>query len=174
MRLSILLFCMAFHICFAQKATFKITHYNPEGKIVNEAVKVLDRPSNLSDLNYFKKYFHMPREIPEKLRDEKYKSTMIVTWKDEKNKNLNNNWNHTFTYDSLSRISVYSYSGCMMCSLTAYKFQVKYNSSGQVESLKNTINGNEVYKVTYNDKGHIIQIDYFADDKLRESVVTDF
>jgi hypothetical protein len=169
-----LLFFILFTTAFAQKVTVKITQYNSDGKITNETVKVTERPLNAADLSFFKKQFGIPKEVPDKLSDGAHKNKMIVNWHNEKQeKNLNSNWNYTYTYDSLSRVIAYTYSGCLTCTPTAYKYLVNYNKSGQVETLRNTINGNELYRVYYNDKGSIIQIDLFTNDKLVYSLLTD-
>jgi hypothetical protein len=173
-NLFLALFCFSITQASSQKLTVKITNYNPEGKILSESVKAMNKPANPGDLYFFKKEFNFPKEIPEKLTDPEHKGKMIVSWHNEKEeKNLTTNWNKTFTYDSLSRLVAYTYSGCMMCSSTAYKYTVQYNSKGQVETLKNTVNGNDVFKIIYNDRGQVIQIDYFLDDKLRQSLLTD-
>jgi hypothetical protein len=158
----------------SQKLTVKLTQYGPEGRIVSETIKTSDRPANAADLNFFQKQFHMPRELPDKLGDPDNKNKIIIKWHNEKQeKTLTGNWNNTFTYDSLARLIAFTYSGCLMCSSTAYKFTISYNKNGQIESLKNMINGNEEYKIMYNDKGGIIQIDHLKNEKLSESLLTD-
>jgi hypothetical protein len=173
---SLLLAIFSFTVIHArsQKLTVKLTNYNPEGKILSESVKVIAKPENSGSLYFFKKEFNLPKEIPEKLVDPEHKGKMIVSWHNEKEeKNLTTNWNNTFTYDSLSRLIAYTYSGCVMCSSIAYKYTIQYNNKGLVETIKNSVNGNDMFKIIYNDRDQVVQIDYFVNNKLSQSLLTD-
>lgn len=80
------------------------------------------------------------------------------------------NWENTYSYDSLGRVTNYSYSGCFVCSDFPYTYNVTYNLAGQVDRIFNSNNIKDGFKFYYNSKGDIVKFEKYLLDKL-ETVI---
>jgi hypothetical protein len=92
-------------------------------------------------------------------------------WRDSKGKkDYQKNWENTYTYDSLGRVTSYTYSGCFVCSNLPYNYTVTYNSAGQVDRIFSTNNLKDGFKFSYNKKGDVIRLEKYLLNKL-ETVI---
>lgn len=79
------------------------------------------------------------------------------------------NWENTYTFDSLGRVTTYTYSGCFVCSNLSYSYNVTYNAIGQVDRISNKIL-KDGFTFYYNPKGDIIRLEKYLLDKV-ETVI---
>jgi len=73
----------------------------------------------------------------------------------------------------LSRLTNYTFSGFAIFPYLAYNYKVTYNSLGQIDNLKNVVHGqsSDTYKFVYDDKGQIIQLNFYIGDQLRTKII---
>ena len=123
------------------------------------------------DIFLFKKHFYIPYYLPQEFVNIKYRNQTISTWRDSNaKKDFQQNWENTYTYDSLGRVINYTYSSCLICSSTPYNYSVIYNIKGQIEQISNTVNEKRRFKFYYNDENDIVKLEVFLFDKL-ETVI---
>lgn len=134
----------------------------------SDTIKVANEPI---DIYFFKRHFFSPYYLPEKFIDQQHKNKTISAWRDPKGKkDYQQNWENTYTYDSLGRVTNYTYSGCFICSNLPYSYTVTYNSIGQVHRIFNTTNIKDGFKFYYNKKGDVVKLEKYLLDKL-ETVI---
>lgn len=130
-------------------------------KVTNEAI----------DIYFYRRHFFSPYYLPEKFIDQRHKNQRLSIWRDPKGKNdFQQNWENTYTYDSLGRVTNYTYSGCMVCSNLPYSYTVTYNSAGRVEQIFSTTSLKDVFKFFYDNKGDIVKMEKYLLDKLETEV----
>ncbi|WP_157638166.1 hypothetical protein [Flexithrix dorotheae] len=122
------------------------------------------------DFDFYKKYFFTPYHYPQKMVDPIHKNDTITVWNDSTNVgDFNSNWSYTITYDSLSRVTSYRYSACILCSQTPYYFHFFYNQLGQVIKMTNKLNEDKTIEFKYDYHGNIISVkEYLGSDLAKE------
>jgi len=124
------------------------------------------------DIYFFRNHFYTPYYLPDRFIDKQYKNKTVSIWRDANaKKDYRSNWENTYTYDSLSRVTNYTYSGCIICSNMPYNYIVTYNSSGQVDVIKNTISEKDSYRFYYNNTGDLIQFEKYSSDLLETRII---
>lgn len=170
-------------------AVFKIEGFSctKSGKAIRTERVKLDGPL---DLEFYRKYFNTPYYFPEKLIDKSFRNQMIAVWMDTtKEKDFKFNWAHTFKYDEKSRVTSYSFSGCLICSNLPYTVKVFYNGLDEVVRMEkydssvvlasDYVDGGmlikkqlpvEVFILEYDKSSNIIQIERFKSGVLSERI----
>ena len=124
------------------------------------------------DIYFLKDVFYSPYYLPAKFLDTNFRSKTVSIWRfPERKKDLHSNWENTYVYDSLGRVTNYGYSGCFICSQIPYRYVVSYDSSGRVVEIKEIFNGMENYRFHYSDDGDIIQFDKYLVGKLETRII---
>lgn len=154
---------------------FKQTYFDIDEKISEIKIKSI-QVNNILGLEFYKNNFFGPH-LPEHFVDNSYKSQTIVMWNDTtKAKDFESNWTYSFTYDSLSRVTDYNYSGCLICSQLPYRMEISYDRQNRpfVFQIRRGINSKEVpdqkFVFRYDDHGNIIQSQFFGYGKLEKQV----
>ena len=123
------------------------------------------------DIYFFNRHFFSPYYLPEKFIDQRHKNKKISVWRDPKGKkDYQRNWENTYTYDSLGRVTNYTYSGCFICSNFPYNYTVTYNLVGQVDHIFDTSNSKDGFKFYYDNNGTVVKFEKYSGDKL-ETVI---
>ena len=187
--ISYFLFSSLFGQTSKNNVVFKtedFTSMNSKISIKTEKIRI----DSVIDLYFFKKHFYIPYYIPETLIDKSYKDQIVTVWRDTTIKmDYKTNWTHTYTYDIKSRVTDYSFSGCLVCSNLPYTIKLFYNESDKVVKMKKyyslkipTVDGVTTIKLSippqavetfilgYDSKGNIIQLEYFVDEILRKRI----
>lgn len=134
-----------------------------------DTIKVAQEPV---DVYFFKKHFNFPYYLPGKFTDEALKNrTISVLRNPNGKKDDKGNWENTYTYDSLGRVTNYTYSSCFLCSSLPYSYSVTYNKDGQIEALNETINNLESFRFYYDAKGAIVKLEKYIFGKLQTELV---
>lgn len=154
-----------------QVKIFKKTEYS-NGNFYRQIYDTIALTQQPVDLYFFKKHFNFPYYLPEKFTDQALKNrTISVRRYPNAQKDDKNNWKHTYTYDSLGRVTSYAFSDCFACSNLPYNYSVTYNKEGQIEELKETINNTGSFRFYYDAKGDIVKLEKYAHGKLQTEVV---
>jgi len=155
---------------------FKHTYFNFDGEISNVKEKTIQVDSILS-LEFYRKNFYRPYHFPKQFVDKKFKNETVEIWNDTiKSKDFTSNWTYSYTYDSLSRVTDYNYSGCLICGMLPFRIQITYDNKHRPttfqlrRSLDRKEIANEEYVFTYDDKVNIIQIKFLRFGKLEEQI----
>jgi hypothetical protein len=152
------------------KFFYKTEYVN--GKFFRQTRDTIEVTNELVDIYFFKRHFFSPYYLPEKFIDQQYKNKKISVWRDPKGKkDYQQNWENTYTYDSLGRVTSYTYSGCFICSNLPYNYAVTYNSCGQVESIVGIDNLKDGFKFYYDTKGRIKKFEKYLGDKLETEII---
>lgn len=123
------------------------------------------------NIAFYRKHFNNPYYLPKEFINENFKNQTISIWRDPDGaKDFKVNWENTYTYDSLGRITNYTFSGCLSCSDFPYNYSVKYNEKGQISQISNAINNKKIFKFYYNDKNDIIKLEIFWLDELTDKI----
>ena len=151
---------------------FKKTEYDIDGSVSTETLDTIKTNGQRIDIYFLRNHFDVPYYLPDTFADKRYKRQTITVWRDSLNKNdFKNNWTNTYTYDGSSRVTNYTYSGCLICSNMPYNYSVTYNISGQILRIENTISEKDAYRIYYNDKGDIKQFDDYSSNKLQTRLI---
>jgi hypothetical protein len=125
---------------YGQKNTigyFKTTYFLNLTKAPKERIDTITITEHL-DVHFYKKHFSVPYYIPGSFFDKRYKNTAIITWNDTiKKKNIQDNWTYTSTFDSLSRVTKYEYSGCLLCSQIPNQSTFFYDAQNRLVTIEN-------------------------------------
>jgi hypothetical protein len=159
---------------FAQTGQSKISRRTEyiNGNLYRQISDTIKLTNECIDIYFFKRHFFSPYYLPEKFINRQYKNQRVSVWrKPNGKKDYQQNWENTYTYDSLGRVISYDYSGCFICSNLAYSYTVTYNSSGQVERIVNTTNLKDGFKFYYNNKGDVVKLEKYILDKLETEIV---
>lgn len=153
---------------FGQKyeLEFNVIQFDTSGKIFNKHVKSIKSDTDSLDLFFYERYFSYPYDLPDKFHDEKYKNDTIVIWNDPTGKRQEFESSHfTYVYDSLSRIVLFSFSSCGVCSKSQYKYEVTYNKMGQITQLEDSSFRKNEFRFKYNSEGNIVKLSRYFDNK---------
>ncbi len=123
------------------------------------------------DFNFYKEYFYVPYYYPKKIVDPQYKDDHVTLWNDStKVGDFKSNWSYIITYDSLSRVSSYRYSSCMICSQLPYDYHFYYNQLGQVIKMTNKLNDDKTLEFKYDTDGNIVNIKIYNYLELTQEI----
>jgi hypothetical protein len=171
-----LIFLTAFGQTNVATIKFKHTYYNLDGQISDVKEKTIQVDTILG-LEFYKKNFYRPYYFPKQFIDKKFKNETSEKWNDStKAKDFNSNWTYTYFYDSLSRVTNYNYSGCLICGQLPYRIQITYDNKNRPltfevrHSFDKKEPANELYVFAYDNEGNIIQINFFRFGKLDEQI----
>ncbi len=181
-RLAVIILTLCFLKSYGQRDTtrakiqFKIIQYSFDRKKYMTQLKAADTislPGNKIDLCFFRQHFYIPYYLPDEFINRKYKSETITRWANGKvdTGDFKTNWKETFTYDSLSRVVNYSNSSCMACNYIKYSYDVTYNKIGQVIMLSATNGISQAFRIFYDRKGNIRELDSIGAGKLEERII---
>jgi hypothetical protein len=153
-------------IATTQKAHFKIIEYSG-GSVYRSQLKTVDTiglGGLKIDLYFFKKYFDVPSYLPDRLIDSRYKNRTIVldpeTYAEQ-----------TCTYDSLSRVVNYTHLACVTCSYMSFGYNFNYNGMGQLEKIEGSDTRKSLYKIYYDKKGNVRQLDCLSFGTLDKRII---
>lgn len=178
LTLLLLPFCFG---CFAQKIistvkVLKTSTYAPDGTLWPIDPVQMDTVKTSSvklDIHYFLSRSHSYIIVPDSFVNTRYKSeTAEVQYGKPDDKTMN--FKTYFTYDSLSRITNYGKTQCMVCDFLGYEYNVHYNSAGQIDEIAGAVHTqsqNRRCKLYYNSNGDIKQLDNYIDGKLSTRVI---
>lgn len=174
MRPLIILITTLFSLASSgQTGKVKVFHKTEyiNGNLYRQTSDTISDTNEPIDIYFFKRHFFSPYYLPEKFIDQRQRKTKVSVWRDPKGKKDNQqNWENTYTYDSLGRVTNYTYSGCVICSDFPYSYTVTYNSVGQVDHIFDTSNSKSGFKFYYDYKGKIVNFVKYSGDKL-ETVI---
>ena len=122
------------------------------------------------DINFFSKHFHKPVNLPEAFTNKAHKNTTLVIWGNSLPHTFENNWYNSYTYDSLSRLIRYVYTGCIACNNQSFDYNVTYDSEGRVIGLLNWTSSEDSYKLRYTSTGEVMAIDIYSPQKLESTI----
>lgn len=173
--LLITILILSFNTAFSQtekKYVFKSTAYkNLYSPPPVEKIDTITSSSVPIDIAFYRRYFNNPYYLPGEFVNEKYKNQTISIWRDPNGKkDFKENWENTYSYDSLGRITNYRFSGCFICSNLAYNYAVTYNEKGQVSQIHNTINDKQLFKFYYNENNDIVKLEMYWFDELTDKI----
>lgn len=174
--LSLLFLCSyGQETAFIKKIEFKVIDYNySDGMVSREEIKSIDPSSHSNDradLYFFQKHFAVlpGHHLPAKFINTQYRSEKVTVSKGSPTRPETNR-QYSVTYDSLSRVVNYTYSGCMYCSDLTYDYEVTYNEAGKVDMIIRCAPGPELYKVYYDAKGNIQQLEQYTFGRLTKRI----
>ncbi|RKR80241.1 hypothetical protein BDD43_0337 [Mucilaginibacter gracilis] len=154
---------------FAQKHTaivkiFKVTTFQPNGSITIQMDTVKESYNKL-DLTYFAKHYNYPKPwLPDSLRNPIYKSQKVVVSVGERDDKKFHYSTYT-VYDSLSRVTAFGTTACMVCNFLPSEYRVVYNTNGNIEkitkSYMSSSNAQNLYTIAYFPSGNINEFDCF-------------
>ncbi len=134
-----------------------------------DTIKLTEEPI---DIYFFRKHFNFPYYLPDRFIDKSLRNRIISVWRDlNGKKDYQKNRENTYTYDSIGRVTNYTYSGCFVCSNLPYNYRVIYNKKGKIEQINNTINSKENFKFYYDNKDDIVKLEKYLLDKLETEVI---
>lgn len=166
-----ILFSLSSSAQIGQIKVFKTTKY-VNGNLFRKTTDTVNLLNEHTDVYFFKRQFSLPYYLPEKFVDSRYQNQKVSMWRNPNGKkDHQQNWENTYTYDSLGRVINYDYSGCFACSNFPYNYIVTYNSSGQVERIFNTINSKEDFRFYYNNNSDIVKLEKYLLGKLETEIV---
>lgn len=123
------------------------------------------------DFDFYKKHFLTPYHYPQKMIDSNRKNKTVTVWKDSTQINdFKTSGSYTITYDSLSRVTSYRYSSCMVCSQSPYDYHFFYNQIGQVIKMTNTLSENKTIEFKYDTDGNIVNVKEYRGTGLTKEI----
>ena len=109
---------------------FKISTNYLDGKSYLSKTKTIVNPFSEIDVYFFKEHFNQFYGLPKKLINGNLKNKEIIEWQfKDKPKELLENWNEIYTYDSDGKLIEYKYSGCEICSQMPWGYKLIYNKN---------------------------------------------
>jgi hypothetical protein len=186
---SLLIFSNSFGQTTDKNAVFKIeefTNVYSKHKVSSQKIKI----DSVLDLKFYREHFYIPYYFPSPTIDKNYTDTTVIVWIDTSAvKDYKSNWTHTYKYDSNSRVTEYTFSGCFICSNLPYTITLTYDILNRViqldkyygleipkadktliKELSMQPKPSETYKVYYDNKNNIIRLDYFLNEVLNKRV----
>jgi len=105
--------------------TFNLVEYENEGRRINNKIKL--KKQDTLDLEFYVSNFDLPSELNLDLFSQKYKNECVVI-ENDKNDSLSATqiW---FNYDDKSRLTEYTYGGCLTCGMQAYTIKIIYTDN---------------------------------------------
>ena len=160
-----------FFCCKGQHASLRnivltTTEYNDKSvfRVTYDTVK---NSNEKIDVYFYREHFYHPSYLPARFTDSHYKDTTLAFWHDNQAvKDTQNNWKNTYTFDSLSHIVTFSYSGCTTCSKMAYTYFVNYNETNQVIRISSLNSNQNSYSFDYNDAGEVKRLNCYISGRL--------
>lgn len=155
--------------CYAQTRAVKVFKKRQYIKavLIAQTSGIIDVEDEPVDVYFLKRHFDLHYHLPEKLTDKQYSGQTITLWNDPKGKkDFERNWRYTYSYDSLGRVTNFTYSSCLICSSLPYNYIVTYDSKGQVVVIDPEHETNGQYKFYYNKKGDIIKFEEYSRDNV--------
>ena len=166
--------------------TEDFTNINSKTTIKTEKI-IID---GLLDLNFFRKHFFIPYYYPQNLIDKSFKNQSVTVWRDTTVKmDYKTNWTHTLKYDDKSRVTDYSFSGCIVCSNLPFTIKLFYNERDEVVKMEkyyslgiptgDTMTTKKVstlpqpvetFLFLYDNKCNIIKLEYFINEVLSKRI----
>lgn len=123
------------------------------------------------DFDFYKNHFYVPYYYPDQLTNIRYTNDTLTVWNNStKINDFSSNWSYTIIYDSLSRVTSYLYSNCVICSQLPYDYHFYYNQLGQIIKMTNNLNDDEIIEFKYDVKGNIINIKVYQYAKLEKEI----
>lgn len=154
----------------------KETVFTPDGQI-SESKEVALQADSLTDMVFYRKHFYWPNHFPGLFIDKRYKNQLLEIWADTtRPKDINTNWSYTYIYDSLSRVTMYSYSSCLACGQQAFNMIIKYDNLNRPiafsvkHSFDKLLPESEKYLFAYDNYNNIIQVKYFSAGRLDKQI----
>ncbi len=156
---TLLLFLILSFVSTAQNQShyvFKRTDYFPDGKSYTRLDTIKKKAGEKIDIRFFTFHFGTPHELPVSFSDTLNKNKRLEIWdKPYEPKDLEANWNNSFTYDKEGRLISFGYSGCSTCPKKEYNYTLLYNMDGRLEQIVNTLGRHEMYSFIYDQNGDI-------------------
>lgn len=161
-------------ISIAQNRVFEVENFKHEVKIFGF------KTGQKIDLKFYRENFHVPHFFPTEFINPKFKNETIAKWNNEEGeKDYNQNWTYTYTYDEYSRVVKYEYSGCHVCSQLPYEVQIKYDENNRpieliefykISKEQNSSNKDnptlKIYRIEYNEKDEVRKLLSIQSDDL--------
>ena len=152
-------------ISYGQKSIFRRSYFSSDSIGYLTKTDTLETMESLT-LDFYKKHFSIPYYFPKQFIDTGYRDTTVVVWENPSGeKDYKNNWTLSYTYNNLSRVIKYEYSGCLICSQLPYTIAIKYDEQNRplkfesrIVSLNERKTPDEEFEFTYDAKGDITQI----------------
>lgn len=145
----------------AKQLKFKTIHHRPYSR----EVKKVNYQNEKIDIHYFNKHLHFLTILPINLVSvENANDTIETTHGDLSDKR--SSWTNTYIYDSKSRMTYYSYSGCLACSRSVYAYRILYDEKGRVLRFRDVLYYRNEFKMTYDRSGNLVKIGCYNSGKL--------
>jgi hypothetical protein len=167
-----------FGLSYGQKNIFKVSYFNLDSVEYKTKMDTLDAEGILT-IDFYRKHFFIPYYYPKQFVNSDYYDTTVVIWNNpDGDKKFKDNWTLTYTYDKLSRVVIYEYSGCFICSQLPYSLSILYDklnrplrleSKTKLNDTKRKIPDEEI-ELKYDLKGNIIQIKHLRFGKICEQI----
>jgi len=160
--------------CFAQHGKVKVFKKREyiNGTFFRQTKGTIEVENEQIDIYFFKRHFQSPYYLPEKLIDKQYSGQTLLLWNDpDGKKDFQRNWRYNYSYDSLGRVTNFTYSSCILCSSLPYNYTITYNAKSQVEAIGNKGETNALFKFYYNDKGDIVKFEEYSGNMLAMDII---
>lgn len=174
--LTLLLFCTVSGQTKKAIFNFSHTYYNSDGTVFKVDKKTLS-VATILDIQFYNRNFYKPYYFPKKFIDKRYKNKTLKIWNDKtKGKDVRSNWLYTYVYDSLSRVTLYGYSSCLMCSQLPFNIQISYDFKNRpsrfsiLDSFGQNLPESDGYEFIYDNKGNLIRMKYISGGRLTELI----
>ena len=155
---------------------FKHTYFDFDNKASSSENKALKVDKKL-DFEFYKKHFNRPYHFPKNFINPNFINQTIEVWNDStKPKDIKTNWTYTYSYDSLSRLSFYSYSSCFICGQQAFNIRITYDKINRPirfsirHSFQKNLPESERFEFTYDRDDNFIQLKHFSAGRIFEQI----
>ncbi|ACU63753.1 hypothetical protein [Chitinophaga pinensis] len=124
------------------------------------------------DIYFFCDHLKLPYRLPKKLTDKQYAGKTISDNNPHAGSNVQSNWSNTYSYDSIGRLTNFSYSSCIACSSFPFSYAITYNGKGQIASIVNKLGLKERFEFQYNVAGDIIKLAKYSSELLEIEITS--
>lgn len=136
--------------------------YSAEGRVTRVESDTFDADS-LPGLDSCIEHYFRPIRLPEKLQDKRYKNPIISTCSDSGElQDIRTKRCYACSYDSLSRVAHYQYSGCLYCNDRPFHIKLQYDHQDRLTgyqlkytSMNDQTPEDEAFSFIYDEKGNI-------------------
>jgi hypothetical protein len=142
------------------------TNYKDDGLVLSKKDIHIDNYNGTIDIYFYAKNFHF-LSLPDKFVDNRYHNDTILIWSYKGDKMQQSS--KSFIYDSISRLVLFSYSGCPVCSQSKYDYKVEYDFKDNPVIINN-LNGNDRYEIIYDKKGEVKELKSYFLNKLYQKI----
>ncbi len=142
------------------------TNFNVDGSVLSKKDLHIVNYRGVIDIYFYAKKFHSLL-LPDKLVDNRYHNDTILIWNYKGDKAQESK--KSFAYDSLSRLVLFSYSGCQVCSQSKYDYKLEYDFKNRPKNIIN-LNGNDRYEIIYDKNGEVTELRSYSFNKLYQKV----